>query len=78
MSRRAARISYDEMKRIMKGVMSAGFEISSGSFDGENFTVHIKNGDAFVRSVRAPPTRLIREPKPRHKTPCGTIVAITA
>jgi predicted metal-dependent RNase len=63
MTRRAPRITYDEIRAVLKGVMNAGLKIRSVNFDGEELTVHIKNDAEAAQESIAGPGKLIREPK---------------
>jgi hypothetical protein len=66
-SRRAARITHDEVTRMVKAVRDLGLPIGRVIFDGESVSVVI-GGDIGedappVTSIAQTPAPLIREPK---------------
>lgn len=46
MTRRAARITHDEVVRMLKAAKSAGLSIRNFSFDGGRVTFEVNNGDS--------------------------------
>lgn len=67
MSRRAARITHDEVTRMVKAVRDLGLPIGRVIFDGASVSVVIggESGDIAPLPPSQPesPTPLIREPK---------------
>lgn len=59
--RRKARITYDEVTRVIKGVQSAGLPIARVNFDGDRIEVVI--GPIESEGAGEAQPRLIREPK---------------
>ncbi|WP_141247173.1 hypothetical protein [Mesorhizobium sp. WSM3866] len=66
MSRRAARITHDEVTRIVKAVRDLGLPIGKVVFDGESLSVEIAQDDGdkpVTVSVNDGAVRLSRKPK---------------
>lgn len=68
MSRRAGRITHDEVARMLKAAKSAGVSIRSFSFDGTGVNFVVNNGDSGEDAPppSSPPETLaplLREPK---------------
>lgn len=68
MTRRAARITHDEVVRMLKAARTMGLSIGNIRFDGENLDIVIKSGDSgdtvpLPSSQPETLTPLIREPK---------------
>lgn len=68
MARTLARITHDEVVRLLKAAKSAGVSIRSFSYDGSRVDVVVNDGDigetAHAPTVQEPPKlKLIREPK---------------
>jgi hypothetical protein len=66
MSRRAARITHDEVARMVRAVRSCGLQVGRVSFDGEKVDVIIADsGEEPVRPVDGAPQSdgPIREPQ---------------
>lgn len=68
MTRRAARITHDEVVRMLKAAKTAGLSIRNFSFDGGRVTFEVNSGDSgetppppSIQPETLPP--LIREPK---------------
>lgn len=68
MSRRAARITHDEVRRMVKAVRDCGLSIGRVSFDGDRIDIVIGSGE-IVDTTPAPAGQppkvvpLLREPK---------------
>lgn len=68
MTRRAARISHDEIARMVRAVRREGMSIGAVEFDGEKLRIVVNNGDSGETQVTPPALvpegkTLLREPK---------------
>jgi hypothetical protein len=68
MTRRAARVTHDEVCRVIKAAQTMGLSIGNIRFFGDHFDLVIKSGDsgeiAHAQTVQAPELEpLLTEPK---------------
>lgn len=65
MSRRAARITYDEITRLLKGVSAAGLKINRVVYSGDKVEVIVCQEGGATSGRATPPAepRLLREPE---------------
>ncbi|EKF40019.1 hypothetical protein NA8A_23008 [Nitratireductor indicus C115] len=63
MGRRHARITHDEVCRLIKGVKAAGLDIRRVEFDGEQISVFVGDHQSTVSSRQRDDSDLLLEPK---------------
>ena len=67
MSRPAARITHDEVARMVKAVKGTGLPIRKVTYDGSRVEVVIDNGD--IGEADAPPLAMDGEDRPLLREP---------